>query len=230
MLRRTGTYQRRCYGPGSAAHRCARATRCAASGERGACSPPEQSQYLRFGERVEKELEADHRSRGIRGDGKLALDRVHREEIAVRMTFRRAGAAVARDAEIRSYLQRSLGHFAAGEIAGVDRQFAHRGWDIDDDPVPEPAAGRRVRIVAGHGEALRPLRSAAPSQMRRAIAARAAKTVIGGQYIVVLEIVAVLEAVAGDRKCHAFLLNVDCSGFDRPTTGMSPASACDCLP
>src|SRR5205085_10498238 len=100
-------------------------------------------------------------------DAELALDRVDREEIAVRMvTFRGTGSAVSGSAEIRSGLQRARRELVALRVSGIERQFAHGGWNIDDDPVPESAARRRVRIVAGHGETLRSFRRPAPFQMR----------------------------------------------------------------
>src|SRR5947209_20202613 len=88
----------------------------------------EQSHDRRFRERVEMQLEADHRRRRIRGYAKLALDRMDREKIAVRVvTFRGAGAAVSGNAEIGSGLQRSLRDLAAREVAGVERQLGRRG-------------------------------------------------------------------------------------------------------
>src|SRR4051794_21690738 len=101
------------------------------------------------------QLEANYGRRGIRGDAEFALDRVDREEIAVRMVaFRGTRAAVSRRAEIRSGLQGSRGELAAFRIARVERQFLHGSWNIHDNPVPESAAGRRVGIIAGHGETL----------------------------------------------------------------------------
>src|SRR3954451_19828264 len=78
----------------------------------------EQPDDRRFGERVEMQLESDHRRRGIRAHPEFGFDRVHREEIAVRMVaFRRTGPAISGNAEIRPGLQRSLRQLAAREIA-----------------------------------------------------------------------------------------------------------------
>src|SRR4051794_31320134 len=113
------------------------------------------------------QLEADHGGRSIRADAKFAFDGMYREKIAVRMiAFRRAGSAVSGGAEIRSGLQRSCRELAALRVSGIERQLADGGRNIHDDPVPESAAGRGVRIVAGHGETLRSLRRPAPFQMR----------------------------------------------------------------
>src|SRR5262249_43041852 len=68
--------------------------------------------------------------------------------------------------------------------------------------VPEAAAGRRVRIVTGDGEALGARGRARPGEMRRLVAAGAAEAEIGGENVRLSEVIAVLEAVALHRERH----------------------------
>src|SRR5439155_12383633 len=121
------------------------------------------------------------------------------EEIPMRMiTFRRARATVARLPKIRSDLQRARGQLPARGIAGVERQLGHVRRNVDDDPVPEATAGRRVGVETRHGETPGPVRSAGPPELRRFVPAAAPEAVVRGQDVVGTEIVAVLEARARD--------------------------------
>src|ERR1700689_34726 len=103
----------------------------------------------------------------------VELWRVHGEDREVIMVRRvalgRAGAAVAGNAKISAALHRALRRGRALGKAG----YVWR--DVEDDPVPETAAGRRVGIVNRERKALRALWRPGPRQGGRDIAARAAK-------------------------------------------------------
>jgi hypothetical protein len=149
------------------------------------------------------QIEADHRGRGVRFHVEpVGFHREHGEQIAVRMIARgRAGAAIAGRAEIGAGLQRARRQRAA-RAARALRELAHIRRNVHHQPVPEARAGRRVRVVAGDGEALRARRRIGPLEMRRHVAAGAAEAEIGRQDEILRQIVAVLETVAGDRERH----------------------------
>ena len=79
---------------------------------------------------------------------------------------------------------------ALGAGAGVQRGAV--GGQVDEDPVPEAAGRRGVRVEAGDREALGVVREAGPGQLRRAVAS--------GVDLVVLERLAVGHVVAGDGE------------------------------
>src|SRR5947209_3739522 len=100
------------------------------------------------------------------------------------ISFGRTGSGVPWLTHVRPSLERSGRQLAALRIAGAERKLVHVGRDVDDDPVPETAPGRRVRVVAGHGKALHVSGRAIPPQVRGNIAARAAEAVLGRQDVV----------------------------------------------
>src|SRR5580658_10355151 len=114
----------------------------------------EQSDDYRLRQCIEVQIEADDGGRCVRFDVELVgLHGEYGEEIAVRMIARRrAWAAVTGGTEIGAGLQRARRQRTAG-IAGAESEFAHGRRDIDDQPMPKARPGRRVRIVAGDGEA-----------------------------------------------------------------------------
>ena len=63
-------------------------------------------------------------------------------------------------------LQRARGQFRGLRVAGIERKLGDVSRDVDHQPVPEPAAGGRVRIEAGDGEALRAGGRARPGKVR----------------------------------------------------------------
>src|SRR5262249_58371019 len=112
----------------------------------------------------------------------------------------------------------ALGQQARVGVAGVELELGGAGGNVDHHPVPEAAAGGRVGIEAGDGEALGSLRHVGPAEMRRLVAAAAAKAVIRRQDVVHLEGLALLEAVAREREGHVSsrmcsALNGDGSGW-----------------
>jgi hypothetical protein len=149
------------------------------------------------------QVEADNCSRGVRLNVDfVGFHRKHREQIAMRMVaFGRARPAVAGRAEIGACLQRTGRHFSAG-TSGAGFKFGHVRRNVDDQPVPEARAGRRVGVIAGDGEAFRAHRRSRPLKMRRLVAAGAAEAEIGGQDKIFRKVVAILEAVARDRERH----------------------------
>ena len=114
------------------------------------------------------ELKADDRCRRVGGDLQaFGADREHREQVAVRVIARgRAGAAIARRAEVGARLQGARRQFRGLRVAGIERKLGDVSRDVDHQPVPESAAGGRVRIEAGDGEALRAGGRARPGKVR----------------------------------------------------------------
>src|SRR5262249_4410797 len=140
----------------------------------------------RLGERIEIELKANDCGRRVSLHRQTVdTDGKHREEIAMWViAWRRAGPAIAGCAEIRARLQGACGQFWRVGIAGIEGKRARAGWDVDDEPVPEPAAGRRVGIKTGQGEALGTGWRPRPSELRRFVAAGAAEPEIGGKHMI----------------------------------------------
>jgi hypothetical protein len=79
---------------------------------------------------------------------------------------RRARAAVAVSAEIGPALDSAFRHELLLHVAGVLRDRGGRSRDVEYDPVPETAAGWRVWVVDGNGEALGIARRGVPAQRR----------------------------------------------------------------
>lgn len=79
-------------------------------------------------------------------------------------------------------------------------QFRRAGRNVEDDPVPPAAAGRCIRIVDGHGEALRIGGRLRPCQRGRLVAARASET---GKEMLIADRRSVGQARAGDREVPA---------------------------
>ena len=120
----------------------------------------------RLRERMKMQVEADHRRRRVLVGVELVdVDRIDREDVVVGLVaLGRTRAAVAGNSGIRPALDRALRRGVALRIAGALGERSRIGGDVEDDPVPESAAGRRIGIVDIQGEALRVLRSARPSQ------------------------------------------------------------------
>lgn len=103
-------------------------------------------------EAVCPDVEADAGGGHVCGQLKVvAVQRVDGEDVAVcAVAGRRAGAAIVVVAVVVAGVARP-GRQVGGGIGG---ETAQRGGQVDDVPVPEAGSGRRVRIVAGKGEAL----------------------------------------------------------------------------
>ena len=96
------------------------------------------------------------------------IQRVHREDIAVRFPFWRRRAAVARFAKVRAGLNRTVGQ--GNQIGtGTLRQHAGVGGQVCHDPVPPARAGWRIWIVAGHDKTFGSRWYIVPRQMGRDI-------------------------------------------------------------
>src|SRR5450830_1716325 len=87
-------------------------------------------------------------------------------------------------------------------VAGIERKLGHVRGDVHHQPVPEPAACGCIWIEAGDSEALGAGGGPRPSEMRRLVAAFTAKAIIRRQNVVLGKVVAVLKAIAPDRKRH----------------------------
>src|SRR5215471_21762751 len=133
---------------------------------------------LRLTERMRTRVEADQGGAGpLRHLELRHLERVEREVVVMRLTWRGAGSPVANVAVVVAALHCPRGHQAFLRISGTCRKRGSSGWDVVDDPVPPAAAGRRVRIVQQQREALRTRRGAAPGERWRYVAALATKLV-----------------------------------------------------
>src|SRR5690348_12126038 len=75
--------------------------------------------------------------------------------------------------------------------------MGHAGRDVEHRPMPEAAAGRRIRIIDGDGEALGAGRGAGPGKFRRMVGAGAAEAV---EHLIHGDGAAVLERGAGDGE------------------------------
>src|SRR5690606_16990214 len=96
--------------------------------------------------------------------------RVHGEDVPVRrVALGWRGAAELLGAEVAARVDGVLGQTDLVAAAGAGGQLGDRGRDVEEHPVPEPAAGRRVRVVAGDRVALRLGGSTAPGQVRRTV-------------------------------------------------------------
>jgi len=128
---------------------------------------------------------------------------VHGEDVAMDVrALRRTRPAIARLAEIGTHFERACRHLTGRRVTGTEVERGNRRWDVDDDPMPEAAAGRGIGIEAGHGETLGAFRHAAPGQLGREITAGAAKAVGFGQHVLARENIAFLEAGAGQSQGH----------------------------
>ena len=97
----------------------------------------------------------------------VAVQRVDGEDVAVRtVAGRRAGAAIVVVAVVVAGVARTGGQAACG---GVFAEAARIARQVDDVPVLEAGAGRRVRIVAGKGEALGARGRVRPMQFGRVV-------------------------------------------------------------
>ena len=109
------------------------------------------------------QIEADDRGHDIRRQLQFGIHRMYVEEITVRVVaLGRAGTSVAGCTEIRPGLQGTGRHAVTARPKG---QFANIGRNVDDQPVPEAAARRRVWIETGDREAFRPRGRLAPGEM-----------------------------------------------------------------
>src|SRR6266568_3769280 len=73
----------------------------------------------------------------------------------------------------------------------------YRGGEVEHQPVPEARAGRGVRVVAGHGEALGLGREAMPAQLRGHVPAAHAEAVV---YLVIAHLLVLGDVVALDGE------------------------------
>src|SRR5262249_51763724 len=129
-------------------------------------------------QRVRTRVEADQGgARPLRHLELRHLERVEREIVVMRLTWRGARSPVANVAVVVAALYRACGHQAFLRISGTGGKRGGIGWDVVDGPVPPAAAGRRVRIVQQQREALRTRRGAAPGERWRCVAALATELV-----------------------------------------------------
>src|SRR5659263_475486 len=99
----------------------------------------------------------------------LGVEGVDGEDVPVRpVAGRWRGAAVAALAEVVTDVERPAGEASvrrsrpAGKLGGGGRE-------VDQHPVPEAAAGRRVRVVDGDDEPARAARITGPAQLGRPV-------------------------------------------------------------
>src|SRR5205807_3618954 len=112
----------------------------------------------RFAHGVEVEVESYKRGRcrmvlGIRQF--VEIDGKDSDLIVMRLVARRrTRTTIAIGPEISAALDRALRHRTFFRIASSLRQSGDISGNIEHDPMPPPAAGRRVRIVNGERETL----------------------------------------------------------------------------
>ena len=95
----------------------------------------------------------------------LDVERVHDDVVVVGAgSGRRSGTGEALRPELVREHRRALREVGAALRARVRSELRDGGGDVVDGPVPESRAGRCVRVVDGHGEALRLRREAGPGQ------------------------------------------------------------------
>src|SRR6266545_879769 len=123
--------------------------------------PSIRCREARFVELVGIEHESDHGSaRVFVGVDLLHLERIDGEDVTMRLVaLRGTGAAIAGLAE-----------------AGGQRR--HVGGNVEYDPMPPPAPGRRIGVVHGYREALGTCRRVLPGERRRSVAAVAAEALV----------------------------------------------------
>ena len=113
---------------------------------------------------VEGRVERHGRRAGVGRDAeRVDVDRVDDEVVAVGyVALGRRGSGVAGGAGVTAH--REGGGGQPGAVGGTTRQFGGIRWDVDNDPVPETARCRRIRVEAGDDVAERAL--GAPHQRR----------------------------------------------------------------
>src|SRR5581483_8853162 len=94
------------------------------------------------------------------------------------VALRRARAAVPWRTEVGLALHRAGRRESLVDVARPCDELRHIWGHVEDQPVPPAAPGWRVRIVDGHGKALRLFRGAFPPQLGRHVAAVAAETFV----------------------------------------------------
>src|SRR5581483_7052155 len=96
----------------------------------------------------------------------LRPDGVDGEDVAVvAVPLGRGGAAELLLAVVVADVGGALGQPVHGAAPRSRRQLGHVGRDVEEDPVPETAPGRGVRVVAGDRVALGLRRRALPTEM-----------------------------------------------------------------
>src|SRR5258706_720989 len=161
-----------------------------------------QSGQCRLGQGMRVQIEAGQR-RGnrivLRIRQLVDINCKYRDLVTVRLVAGwRARAAIAKGAIIVSGLDCALGHQLLFGIAGTPGQRRGGRRNIVRYPMPPTAAGRRIRIIHGDGEAFGAARRPAPAQRRRNVAAGAAEAL---EYLLVGKGGTLSEV--GAREAHA---------------------------
>src|ERR1700723_2779432 len=118
-------------------------------GQRSSAAVEAGQRRLRQGVKVQ--IEADQRSRSrIAGGIRQLVDvnRKNRDLIMMRLVAcRRTRPTISTAAEIGAALDRPLRHQLLRHIASPLGQGRRGGWNVEHNPVPPAAAGRRIRII-----------------------------------------------------------------------------------
>src|SRR6185437_7259128 len=134
----------------------------------------------------------------------IDLQRMDREDVAMRLARRRSRSAIACLAKIRACLHRSTRKTPLPAAAAA-RQLLHRGRNIGHDPMPPARAGRRIRIVQAHHEALGAARRIGPLQVWGEIGPVMAHAV---EHVRLGHRVPILDVVADESESHGLVLAV----------------------
>src|SRR5690625_4067977 len=126
----------------------------------------------RAADRVEEQVEADERRRGVLVDLQGGVERVDDEEVPVRPV---SGRRCRSDELVRACVvadgDRALRQQTAVGGAGSRGELRRVRGEVRDRPVPEARARGRVRVEARDGDRLRDLGDPGPRHMRRDVLA-----------------------------------------------------------
>src|ERR1700730_14877400 len=183
------------------------------------CSAAVQTAQWRLGQGMEMQVEPDECSRGgiVLGVGQLVdVNSKNRDLVMMGLIAgRRARAAISVGSEVSTALNGALGHQFLLHVASALGQRRRARRNIEHNPMPPAAAGRRVRIVDADGEAFGPARRATPTQSRRDVAAGAAEAL---EYLFVDDGVALFEVRTGQghvlRNCRTRTEHADAKRRD----------------
>jgi hypothetical protein len=128
--------------------------------------PPVDARQLAGGDGVPGERPLHLAPRGARAGRERRIERIDEEAVAVLLSARRTGPAVAQPTEIVLPFNRPRRHPAAGRCPGL--QSGHARGQVPGQPVDEPVG---IRVVDHNREGGRPRGRALPAERRRAVGA-----------------------------------------------------------
>src|SRR3974390_1675786 len=138
-----------------------------------------QTGQRRLSQSMEIQVEPDQRSRGgiVLGVRQLVdVNSKNRDLVTMRLVASRGARATGSvGPEVGAALNSSLRHQLLLHVAGSLGQRRRARRNIEHNPMPPAAAGRRVRIIHSDGEALGAARCSTPTQRGREVVSGAAE-------------------------------------------------------